>query len=170
LIKLDLPDQLLAKWFTKSFVNEISHDISMGGVVTEEQVISRAQYLDLIYSQISTLYEFLPDASHPSTTATSTTPTTSHVYDRVISNFHVDAKSTSATHTNPKSPTSNVQNALTPTPSTKKTCEVNFVQSTPFDKNKSKKGKGKNKEDRNNNPQSNKPKTQSADDKDKHKP
>jgi hypothetical protein len=37
LIKLDLPDQLLAEWFTKSFVNEISHDISMGGVVTEDR-------------------------------------------------------------------------------------------------------------------------------------
>jgi hypothetical protein len=36
LIKLDLPDQLLAEWFTKSFVNKISRDISMGGVVTEE--------------------------------------------------------------------------------------------------------------------------------------
>jgi hypothetical protein len=34
LIKLELPDQLLAEWFTKSFVNEIGKDISMGGVVT----------------------------------------------------------------------------------------------------------------------------------------
>jgi hypothetical protein len=42
----------------------------MGGVVFEEQEISRAQYLDLIYSQIDTLYEFLPDAPRPSTTAT----------------------------------------------------------------------------------------------------
>jgi hypothetical protein len=36
LIKLELPDQLLAEWFTKSFVNDIGCDISMGGVVTEE--------------------------------------------------------------------------------------------------------------------------------------
>jgi hypothetical protein len=36
LIKLELPDQLLAEWFTKSFVNEIGKDIAMGGVVTEE--------------------------------------------------------------------------------------------------------------------------------------
>jgi hypothetical protein len=42
LIKLNLPDQLLAEWFTKSFVNDISKDISMGGIVTEEQVISHA--------------------------------------------------------------------------------------------------------------------------------
>jgi hypothetical protein len=36
LIKLELPDQLLAEWFTKSFVNEIGKDIAMGGIVTEE--------------------------------------------------------------------------------------------------------------------------------------
>jgi hypothetical protein len=36
LIKLELPNQLLAEWFTKSFVNDISHDIAMGGVVMEE--------------------------------------------------------------------------------------------------------------------------------------
>jgi hypothetical protein len=36
LIKLELPDQLLAEWFTKSFVNDIGKDIAMGGVVTEE--------------------------------------------------------------------------------------------------------------------------------------
>jgi hypothetical protein len=95
LIKLDLPDQLLAEWFTKSFVNKISHDISMGGVVTEEQAISHAQYLDLVYSQTGTLYDLLPDAPRPSTTATSTTPTTSHAVDGVIGTFHTDAKSTS---------------------------------------------------------------------------
>jgi hypothetical protein len=111
LIKLDLPDQLLAEWFTKSFVNDISRDISMGGVVTEEQVISRAQYLDLVYSQTGTLYDLLPDAPRPSTTATSTTPTASHVVDGVIGTFSTDAKSTSASHTNPKSSASNVHNA-----------------------------------------------------------
>jgi hypothetical protein len=151
LIKLNLPDQLLVEWFTKSFVNEISRDISMGGVVSEERAISQDQYLDLIYSQMDTLYDLLLDAPRPSTTATSKTPAASHVDDGVIDTFHANAKSMSATHTNPKSPTSNVKNALTPTPSTRKTFEVNFVQSTPTGKNKSKKGKGKNKEDRNNN-------------------
>jgi hypothetical protein len=170
LIKLDLLDQLFVEWFTKSFMNEISRDISMGGVVTEEKAISHAHYLDLFYSQTGTLYDLFPDAPLPSTTTTSTTPTSSHVVDGVIGIFHVDAKSMSATHTNPKSPTSNVKSALTPTPSTGKTSEVNSVQSTPAGKNNSKKGKGKNKEDRNNNPQSNKPKTQSSDDKDKCKP
>jgi hypothetical protein len=51
LIKVPLPDQLLAEWFTKSLIGPIAHDVAMGGVVTEEQAISRAQYLDLVYSQ-----------------------------------------------------------------------------------------------------------------------
>jgi hypothetical protein len=159
LIKLNLPDHLLAEWFTQSFVNEISHDISMGGVVTEEQVITHAQYLDLFYSQTSTLYDLLLDAPLPSTTATSKTTRSSHAVDCVIGTFHANAKSMSATHTNPKSPASNVQSALTPTPSTDKTFEVNSFQSTPTGKNKSKKGKGKIKEDRNNNPQPDKSNT-----------
>jgi hypothetical protein len=170
LIKLDLPDQLLAEWFTKSFMNDISKDISMGGVVTEEQAISRAQYLDLVYSQMGTLYDLLPDAPRPSTTTTSMTPTTSHVTDGVIGTFHTQPQSTQTSHTTPKSHASNAQTAPTPTPPTGKTSEVNVVQSTPTGKNKSKKGKGRNKEDKNNNPQSDKTKTQPAEDKDKHKP
>jgi hypothetical protein len=84
LIKLELPDQLLAEWFTKSFVNEIGKDIAMGGVVTEEQAISRAQYLDLVYSQTGTLYDLLPELPHPGTSSTSTTPAASHAADGVI--------------------------------------------------------------------------------------
>jgi hypothetical protein len=38
----------------------------MGGVVTEEQTISHAQYLDLVYSQASTLYDLILDAPRPS--------------------------------------------------------------------------------------------------------
>jgi hypothetical protein len=55
----------------------------------------------------------------------------------------------SASSTNLKSTSSNVQNALSPTPPTEKTSEVNAFQSTPAGKNKSKKGKGKNKEGKN---------------------
>jgi hypothetical protein len=169
LIKLKLPDQLLAKWFTKSFVNDIACDIAMGGVVTEEQAISHPQYLDLVYSQTGTLYDFLPDAPRPSTTATSTTHAASHAVDGAIGTFHAQPHSTQASTTNPKSVASNVQHATSPTPPTGKTSEVNSVQSTPFGKNKSKKGKGKNKEDKNN-LQSEKTKTQPVDDKDKRKP
>jgi hypothetical protein len=170
LIKINLPDQLLVEWFTKSFISKIIHDISMGGVVIEEKAISHAQYLDLIYSQMETLYKLIPDAPRPSTTTTSTTPTTSHAVDGVIGTFHDNAKSTLATHTNPKSTNSNFQSASTPTPSTDKKFEVNSVQYTPAGKTKSKKGKGKKNEDKNNNLQSKKPKTQPTDDKDNHKP
>jgi hypothetical protein len=120
LIKLELPDQLLAEWFTKSFMNDIARDIAMGGVVTEEQAISRAQYLDLVYSQMGTLYDLLPDAPRPSTSATSTTPAASHAADGVIGTFHAQPHSIQASRNNPKSVASNVQNAcLLPLPPTR---------------------------------------------------
>jgi hypothetical protein len=150
-------------------VNDIAHDIAMGGVVTEEQVIIRAQYLDLVYSQMGTLYDFSLMHLILLLLTTSTTPTASHATDGVIGTFHAQPHSTQASTTNPKSVASNVQHAPYPTPLTGKTSEVNSVQSTPTGKNKSKKGKGKNKEDKNN-LQSEKTKTQPVDDKDKHKP
>jgi hypothetical protein len=60
LIKEIIPDQLLAKWFTKSLLPMISCDVAMGGVVTEEEAIAQAQYLYLVYSQSGTLYELIP--------------------------------------------------------------------------------------------------------------
>jgi hypothetical protein len=150
-------------------VNDIAHDITMGGVVTEEHAIIHAQYLDFVYSQMGTLYDLLPDTPHPSTSATSTTPAASHAVDGVIGTFHAQPQFVQTSSNNPKSISSNVQNALSPTPPTGKTSEVNSVQSTSTDKNKSKKGKGKNKEDKNN-PQSDKTKTPPVDDRDKRKP
>jgi hypothetical protein len=148
LIKLELPNQLLAEWFTKYFVNKIGKDIAMGGVVTEEQAISRAQYLDLVYSQTRTLYDLLPDLPRPGTSNTSTTPAASHAADGVIGSTHAHSHSVSTI--TPKSNSSNVQSALSPAPPAGKTSEVNAVQSTPTGKNKSKKGRGKNKESKNN--------------------
>ena len=49
-IKAPILDQLLVDWFTKSLLPLISQDVAMGSAVTEEQEISRAQYLDFIYS------------------------------------------------------------------------------------------------------------------------
>jgi hypothetical protein len=141
LIKLKLPDQLLAEWFTKSFMNEIGKDISMGGVVTEEHAISCAQYLDLVYSQMGTLYDLLHELPHLGTSNTSTAPATSHAADGVIGTAHTHSHSVS--NTTPKSNSSNVQSALSPAPPAGKTSEVNAVQSTPTGKNKSKKGRVK---------------------------
>jgi hypothetical protein len=148
IIKIEFPNQLLAEWFTKSFVNEIGKEIAMGGVVTEEQAISHAQYLDLFYSQMGTLYDLLPDLPHPNTSSTSTTPVASHAADGVIGT--AQAQSHVASSTNPKSASSNVQNAPSLSTPTEKTSEVNVVQSTLAGKKKSKKGRGKNKEGKNN--------------------
>jgi hypothetical protein len=145
-------------------VNEIGKDISMGGVVTEEQAISRAQYLDLVYSQTGTLYDLLPELPRPGTSSTSTTPAVSHAADGVIGT--AQAQSHSVSSTTPKSTSSNVQNAPSPTTPTGKTSEVNIVQSTPTGKNKSKKGRGKNKEGKTNN-QTEQPKNTPVEDRDK---
>ena len=65
LIKAPIPDQILTDWFTKSLLPPIARDVSMGGAITEEQAIARAQYLDLAYSQSGTLYDLIPHAPHP---------------------------------------------------------------------------------------------------------
>jgi hypothetical protein len=134
-------------------------------------VISQAQYLDLVYSQMGTLYDLIPDAPRPSTTPTPTPPVSSHADDGVIITFHAETQSKQANHSTPKSITSTVQTTPNPTPSLGKTSEVNLVQSTPTGKNQNKKkGKGRNKEDKNNNQQSEKSKTQPVDDNDTRKP
>ena len=51
MVKTYVPDQLLAEWFIKSLLPSIIEDVAKGGVVTEEQVIARAQISRLdIYS------------------------------------------------------------------------------------------------------------------------
>jgi hypothetical protein len=146
LIKALLPDQLLVKWFTKSLIAPIASDFSMGGLINEEKVISHAQYLDLVYSQINTLYDLIPDAPHLSKNPTQTPPVASHVVDGVIGTFHVETQYKKSSHSNPKYTTANVQNITPLTPSLSETSEVNMVQYTPIGKNKNKKkGKGKNK-------------------------
>ena len=65
MVKTYVHDQLLAEWFIKSLLPAITEDVAKGGVVTEEQVIARAQYLDLVYTQSDTLYDKIPDAPRP---------------------------------------------------------------------------------------------------------
>jgi hypothetical protein len=67
LIKETIPHQLLTKWFNKSLLSLITRDVAMGGLVTEEESIACAQYLDLVYSQSGTLYELIPNTHFPST-------------------------------------------------------------------------------------------------------
>lgn len=50
MVKTYVPNQLLAEWFIKSLLPSITEDVVEGGVVTEDQLIARAQYLDLLYT------------------------------------------------------------------------------------------------------------------------
>ena len=61
-MKALIPNALLEDWFTKSLLPKISCDVAMPGMVTEEDVIRRAQHLDLIYSQSGTLYDIILQA------------------------------------------------------------------------------------------------------------
>ena len=65
MVKTYVLDQILAEWFINSLLPSITEDVEKGGVVTEEQVIAHAQYLDLIYTQSGTLYDKIPDAPRP---------------------------------------------------------------------------------------------------------
>jgi len=49
LVKAPLPDYLLADWFCKYLLLQITKDVSLGGAVTEGQSIHHAQHLDFIY-------------------------------------------------------------------------------------------------------------------------
>lgn len=39
LVNVLIPDQILAKWFAKSLLPDITEDVAKGGVAMEEQVI-----------------------------------------------------------------------------------------------------------------------------------
>jgi hypothetical protein len=62
LIKVPVPPTFLLEWFLKSLVPHLSKDIAMSWVFSEEEVIMRAQQLELIYSQSGLLYKVFPDA------------------------------------------------------------------------------------------------------------
>ena len=110
----------------------------MGGAVTEEQAISRAQYVDLVYSQSETLYDFIPQAPRLSTDPTK--PPVEVPIDGIVGSiqFLSAAKPTKKPQT------------TTPTPSTPKVfVKLNSIQSIQTFGNNKKKGKSKNKKPRN---------------------
>jgi hypothetical protein len=102
MIKVIIPDILLAEWFTKSLLPPIAHDVTMGCTVTEEETIARAQYLDLVYSQSGTLYDFLPNATRANTDP-SNSSSSSHA-DGVIGSVKTQytSQSTTLSSTSPK--------------------------------------------------------------------
>ena len=106
----------------------------MGSVVTEEKDISRAQYLDLVYSQSGTLYDLIPQAPLPSTDPAK--PPTKVPLDGIVGSI----QSPSVEKPTKKPDTS------TPMPSTPKvSAKVNSIQSIQTPDNNKNKGKTKNK-------------------------
>ena len=103
----------------------------MGGAVIEEKAISRAQYLDLVYSQSITLYDLIPQAPCPINDPTK--PPTEVPIDGVIGS--IQSRSI-------EKPTKQTQTATPSTP--KVSAEVNSIQSTQTSGNKNK-GKNRNK-------------------------
>ena len=87
---------------------KITEDVAKGGVVTEEQVIAQAQYLDLVYTQSGNLYEKSLDLPRPG--KITTTPSGSHATDGVIGSVNMtknknkSSKVTSPIITLPDSP------------------------------------------------------------------
>jgi hypothetical protein len=62
LIKVPVPLAFMLEWFLKSLVPQLSKDVTMSGVFSEEDTIMRSQQLELIYTQSGLLYKVLPDA------------------------------------------------------------------------------------------------------------
>jgi hypothetical protein len=133
MIKAIIPDILLAEWFTKSLLPLIARDVAMGDMVTEEQAIAWAQYLDLVYSQFGTLYDLLTNATRANTDPSK--PSSSSHADGVIGSVKTQyfSQSTTLSSTSPQTQIS----------------KVNVVQSVPSQQSRGKKKK-KNKSKNNN--------------------
>jgi hypothetical protein len=91
MIKVIIPNILLPDWFNKSLLPSIARDVAMGGTVTEEETITQTQHLDLVYSQSTSLYDFLPNVSRANTDLSN--PSSSSDVDGVIGS--VETQSTS---------------------------------------------------------------------------
>lgn len=70
MIKANILDQFLVDWFVKSLLPYIAKDIALSGVMKEQEVIIRAQQLDLVYSQSRVLYDILPNSPRAETKPT----------------------------------------------------------------------------------------------------
>ena len=88
----------------------------MGGVVIKDQAISRAQYLDLVYSQSEMLYDLIPQAPPLSTDPTK--PPTETPIDGIVGSIQSP----------PTTKPAKQHQTSTPTPSTPKVfVEVNSI-------------------------------------------
>ena len=139
MIKAPIPNQLLADWFTKSLLPPIARDVTMGGAVTKEQAISCTQYLDLVYSQLGTLYDLIPHAPRPTTDPSR--PTTEPPADGILGSVQTQMTEKYSKKQNQNATPSNQQAPSTkPAPSPIASAEVNAIQ-----RNESSSGKKKGK-------------------------
>jgi hypothetical protein len=131
LIKATIPDQLLDEWFTKSLLPPISHDVTMGGVVTEEEAIARAQYLDLVYSQSGTLYELIPNDPRTSTDPSKPSSTSPHMQmeSSVPSKPNLHHSRIQSTNHSVSAPVTGSTSLSSTSPPPTQISEVNAVQS-----------------------------------------
>ena len=131
MVKTFVHDQLLVEWFIKSLMPSITEDVAKGGVVAEEQVIAHAQYLDLIYTQSSMIYDKIPNAPRPAfIVPPPPSSKDSHASDGVI------GSSSTQTTSRPSSQTLDISNKTSNTPDNTLASEINVVS---FDKGKNEK-------------------------------
>ena len=136
MVKTPILDALLVDWFTKSLLPKISCDVAMSGAVTEEDIIGRAQHLDLIYSQSGTLYDIILQAPRPSNDKPRTAPGP-HVdgvigYVSTTSISQVARKLGQLAITDKPTSTTSATNSNDPTQST----DLNMVQTTKSSRRK----------------------------------
>ena len=138
----------------------------MGGTVTEEQAISRAQYLDLVYSHLGTLYDLIDHAPCP--TSDPSRLATEPPVDGILGSVQTQTAMKSTKKKNqPVAPVSQPTPPTETSPPPIASLEVNAVQSIEYLGGKN---KGKNKSKKYDNEQEgNRPHNPDADSKNKRK-
>jgi len=145
LVKVFIPDEILVEWFVKSLLPKITEDVAKAEVVTEEQVIAQAQYLDLVYTQSGKLHEKIPDL--PKGNQIAAAPSGSHAADGMIGSVNTKSKKKSS---NNSSPIITLPDSPTGDSSAELSADIHVVESSTT-KSKSdgkKKGKKKKKADK----------------------
>ena len=118
-------------------------DVAMGGIVTKEEAISHAQYLDLVYSHLGTLYDLIPHAPQP--TINPSRPTTEPPADGILVSIQMQTvEKYSKKKYQTTTPSKQLAPSTKPTPSHVASAEVNTIQSNEPSSGK-KKGKNKSK-------------------------
>lgn len=160
LVKVFIPIQILAEWFFKSLLLKITKDVAKAGVITKEQVISQAQYLDLVYTQSGTLHEKIPDL--PKQNQITVAPLGSNATDGMIGTVNAKSKKKSSKN---YSPIITLPYSLTWDSSTQIYADIHVVESSTTKSKSGGKNKGKKKNKSNENSKEKLDKTESTNEK-----